>query len=134
MTPALDMMECKRAALLQEIDALSTTDPQFVPQSLPEGRCYLLEMNFSSLLEATAEKQSYWLLAVRAAVKAGRRTRQREYRLSVRARKRPGGHIMGQQPRLQVHDNGAAEVWRTIEVSFGLRARATRKRVSSASL
>ena len=123
-------MECRRTALLREIDALSTTDPQ----SLPEGRRYLLEMDFSSLLEASAEKQSYWLLAVRAAVKAGRRTRQREYRLSRRVHQRSRGQRRRQQPRARVLDDGAAEVWRNIEVSFGLRARATRKRVSSSSL
>ena len=123
-------MECRRTALLREIDALLTTDPQ----SLPEGRRYLLEMDFSSLLEASAEKQSYWLLAVRAAVKAGRRTRQREYRLSRRMHQCSRGQRRRQQPRARVLDDGAAEVWRNIEFSFGLRARATRKRVSSASL
>ena len=114
-------MECRQAALLQEIDALSTTDPH----SLPEGRRYLPDMDFSSLLEATAEKQSYWLLAVRAAVKAGRRTRQREYKLSRRVQQHSRGQTRGQQPRTRVLDNGAAEVWRNIEFSFGLRTEST---------
>ena len=120
-------MECKRAALLQEIDALSSTDPR----SLPEGRRYLLEMDFSSLLEATAEKQSYWLLAVKAAAKAGRRAKQREYRLSRRARL--PAQVQRRTPQPRILDDGADEVWRNIEIAFGRRARTTRKRVSSAS-
>ena len=117
-------MECRRAALLQEIDKLSSIDPR----SLPEGRRYLLEMDFSSLLEATAEKQSYWLVAVKAAVKAGRRSTRRAYRLSGRFASSQRGSIRQQQPRAQVLDDGAEEVWRGIEISFGLRAPVSRKR------
>jgi len=45
------------------------------PAQLPEGSRYLLEIDFATL--GTLEKQSYWLFAMRAAVRAGKRRTER---------------------------------------------------------
>ena len=56
--------------MLREVDRLSEVDPIL----LPTYSKYLLEIDFSSLHHDTLEKQSYWLLAMKAAVRAGQRT------------------------------------------------------------
>jgi hypothetical protein len=59
--------ECRK--LLVEIDHLMLIDPSEVP----EENKFLLEIDFRAILVASTERQSYWVHAVRAAVKAGRR-------------------------------------------------------------
>jgi hypothetical protein len=53
--------------LLLEGDSLLDTPPKEVPE---ESR-YLLELDFLTLYNATFEQQSHWVLAMKAARKAG---------------------------------------------------------------
>jgi hypothetical protein len=59
----------ERRKLLVEIDRLMSIDPSEVPD---ESK-FLLEIDFRAIRVASTERQSYWVHAVRAAVKAGRR-------------------------------------------------------------
>ena len=43
------------------------------PAKLPEESRFLLEMDFDSLYNSSFEKQSYWVRAMKAAQRAGRR-------------------------------------------------------------
>ena len=56
----------KRSKLLQEIDQRSNLEPDEVPDSSR----YLLEIDFASLANSFLERQSYWILAIKAAAKA----------------------------------------------------------------
>jgi hypothetical protein len=58
-----------RAEVLREIHELLETDPSDVP---PESQ-YLLELDHSNLYNASYEDQAYWVLALKAAQRAGRR-------------------------------------------------------------
>ena len=62
----------RRSELLQEIDQLSHMEPDEVP----EGSRYLLEVDFTSLANSSLERQSYWVLAIEAAAKAGKQRGQ----------------------------------------------------------
>jgi hypothetical protein len=56
-----------RKEVLKELDCLMDTNPDEIPQ----GSQYLLEMDFTSLYNASFERQSYCVLAVKAARQAG---------------------------------------------------------------
>jgi hypothetical protein len=88
----------QRKDLLQELDKLIDTPPDEVP----EGSRYLLELDYSDLYNAPFERQSYWVLAVRAARRAGRRARTHA-KASRRTRtshsKRSSWPIMTRSPR-----------------------------------
>ena len=43
------------------------------PDDIPQGSQYLLELDFTSLYSASFEKQSYWVLAMKATRRAGHR-------------------------------------------------------------
>ena len=55
-----------RKEVLKEVDHLMDTNPDEIPQ----GSQYLLEMDFTSLYNASFERQSYWVLAMKAAWQA----------------------------------------------------------------
>ena len=59
-------------------------DPMGVP---PESR-FLLEFDFDSLYRTSFEKQTYWVRAMKAAHRAGRRTAQRQSRIGAGVRRR----------------------------------------------
>ena len=59
----------QRREVLAEVDRLSQLDPS----QIPESSKYLLEIDFSSFKNENLVDQSYWLFAMRAAKKAGRR-------------------------------------------------------------
>ena len=59
-----------RKEVLREIHELLETPPSEVP---PESQ-YLLELDHSALYKASYETQAYWVLALKAARRAGRRT------------------------------------------------------------
>ena len=63
------LKEVERRNLLVEIDRLMSIDPSEVP----EESKFLLEIDFRAIRVASTERQSYWVHAVRAAVKAERR-------------------------------------------------------------
>jgi hypothetical protein len=57
--------------VLKELDHLMDTNLDEIPQ----GSQYLLEMDFTSLYNASFERQSYWVLAMKVARQAGRRAK-----------------------------------------------------------
>jgi hypothetical protein len=59
----------RRKEVLKEVDCLMNTNPDEIPQ----GSQYLLEMDFTFLYNASFERQSYWVLAMKAARWAGHR-------------------------------------------------------------
>ena len=61
--------DVKRLKVLKEIDRLSKLDPA----DLPADSRYLLEIDFTTLQKSTLAHQYNWLLAIKAAVTAGRR-------------------------------------------------------------
>ena len=61
-----------REQVLTDIRSLMDTDPDQVPASSR----YLLELDFSQLVDSGHEEQAYWVVAVQAAKKAGRRAWQ----------------------------------------------------------
>ncbi len=58
----------KRATVLKEVDRLLDT----APEDIPAGSQYLLELDYSALYNASLERQSYWVLAMKAACRAGK--------------------------------------------------------------
>jgi len=149
----------RRETVLAEIDRLAEVDPIL----LPENSKYLLEIDFSALHRDPLDKQSYWVLAMKAAVKAGQRTvarshnataRQRRAYLAVDASPRrvnggPLGRMLGDSTlsssplqsrarrelarRQRGTVAGAAETLRQIEIDFGAQPQDTRRRSSSAA-
>lgn len=75
-TAAGYLFECKQEEILREIDGLAHTDPE----DIPELRCYLLEVNFTALQRSPIDKQSYRLLSMKSAIRAGRRRLLRQCR------------------------------------------------------
>jgi hypothetical protein len=61
----------ERHELLREIDILLETDPDEVA----EESKFLLEIDFQQLQDSPTTEQSYWVHAMKAAVRAGRRSR-----------------------------------------------------------
>jgi hypothetical protein len=59
----------RRKEVLKEVDQLLDTNPDDIPKESQ----YLMELDFTSLYSASFEKQSYWVLAMKAARRAGRR-------------------------------------------------------------
>jgi hypothetical protein len=60
----------ERQQVLEEMDPLAEADPANIPQESQ----FLLEMDFSSLLCSFFERQSYWVMVMKAARRVGRRT------------------------------------------------------------
>jgi hypothetical protein len=58
----------KWATVLKEVDWLLET----APEDVPAGSQYLLELDYSALHNASLERQSYWVLAMKAACRAGK--------------------------------------------------------------
>ena len=145
----------KRAAVLKEVDRLSQVDPIL----LPEGSKYLLEIDFSALHRDTLERQSYWMLAMRAAVRAGQRTVARSRNATARQRRAaarassPRQVNGGADPRTIAAATmrstrsatselvrrrryivaGANETLQQIHLDFGTRSTPSRRRPSPAS-
>jgi hypothetical protein len=73
-----------RSKVLCKIHKLLKTSPSVVP---PESQ-YLLELDHSAMYKASYEEQAYWVLALKAARRAGRRaiTTQRACGRSQRSR------------------------------------------------
>jgi len=74
----------KRAEVLEEVERLSRVDPLEVA---PESR-FLLEMDFGSLYRSPVERQVYWVQAMSAAWKAGKRAAKVRARQGAGARRR----------------------------------------------
>ena len=74
----------KRHDVLLEIERLIETDPDDIPQESQ----FLLDMDFDNLLTAGTDRQSYWVRAMQAARKAGRRTAALAGKVSASVRRR----------------------------------------------
>ena len=55
----------------QTIEELAETPPE----DIPEGSKFLLEINFGDLTKSHIENQQYWIIALKAAITAGRRSK-----------------------------------------------------------
>ena len=120
------LVERKREEILGEIDELAHMDPA----DIPESRRYLLEMDFTALQRAPIDTQSYWLLSMKSAIRAGRRRgggrrghpnvhhRRDLVRAAVRPRQRRARFIE------------AEKLWVQIGEEWGLVPRRSRKRRS----
>lgn len=84
----------KRKDLLRELDRLIDTPPD----EIPEGSRYLLELDYSELYTSSFESQSYWVLAMKAARRAGRRA-HRQNRPSRRKRRPIPGNLSSRTKR-----------------------------------
>ena len=76
--------------------------PDHHQQEIPEGSRYLLELDYSELYNSSFESQSYWVLAMKAARRAGRRVQK--HRSSPRRKRRstsgnPSGRTKRHVPR-----------------------------------
>ena len=102
------LQKLQRRKVLLEIDRLS----QLSPSELPDDSKYLLEMDFSTPQNSSLIEQSYWILAMKAAICAGRRVRRRRsataqqsiQRLMAPRRKR------ATSTRIPTHDISTGEV------------------------
>ena len=74
-----------RKDLLQELDKLIDTPSDDIPE---ESR-YLLELDYSKLYNASFEQQSYWVLAMKAARRAGRQASASTWHRSRQKRNTP---------------------------------------------
>jgi hypothetical protein len=114
----------RREQVLLDMTRLAETDPAEVPA---DSR-YLLEIDFTTLAASTLQNQSYWLLAIKAARRAGRRAAQRRRVTGEGARahclaNRPSG----QGPPLSHH---TLEVEHDIERDHRQHLQRTNKRKS----
>jgi hypothetical protein len=83
----------KRATVLKEVDWLLDMAPEDIPAG---SQYYVLELDYSALYIASLERQSYWVLAMKAACRAGKQDAklskrrghsQREMRAKLSTRK-----------------------------------------------
>jgi hypothetical protein len=98
-----------RKEVLREIHELLETPPSEVP---PECQ-YLLELDHSAMYKATYEEQAYWILAMKAARRAGRRAA-----LSNRARGRSRRRI-----KAATHGKRIRYNFRALEEQMGYEIR-----------
>jgi hypothetical protein len=114
----------RREQVLLDITRLAETDPAEVPANSR----YLLEINFTTLAASTLQNQSYWLLVIKAARRAGRRAAQRRRVTGEGARARRLAHQpSGRGPPLSLR---TLEVEHDIERDHGQRLQRTIKRLS----
>ena len=76
----------KQEEVLREVETRLETDPLEVPA---ESK-FLLEFDFDSLYRSSFERQTYWVRAIKAARRAGRRTGLLRSRRGAGARRRAG--------------------------------------------
>ena len=114
----------ERRQVLEEMDRLAEADPANIPQE----SLFLLEVDFSSLLRSSFERQSYWVMAMKAARRTGQRAVVRQNRrvasdrrLDLR-RRLPRPTVNTSAVERQIHKD-------TVQVS-----RTTRRRPHPASL
>ena len=112
-----------------EIDSLLDTDPA----DLPASSRYLLEMDFTSANNLSDEQKSYWVYAMKAACRAGRRTLAKERLVGKGARSRRLAPAI-QRIRRTRQSLGSAAVERQIALDFKPRQSNPRKRKSLRAL
>ena len=86
------LKEAERRTILKEVAALAETELGDVP----DKSRYLLEIDFTALAHSTVERQSYWMMAIKAAKVAGRR----QWRTRHRRRASPSREAQSQKKRV----------------------------------
>ena len=111
----------ERKQVLLEIERLADLDPA----ELPESSRFLLEVDFDTLLLDNHEKQSYWVRAVRAAIRGGRRAATRMRRSARLARLR---HRLTRQAKPRQMRAVTDAVLAQLHEDLGLQPVSTRRR------
>ena len=114
----------ERQNVLIQIDQLLEVDPNNIPA---ESR-FLLEMDFDGLYQSSFEKQAYWVVAMKAAYRAGRRTALVRRRQRASSKRRAAS---SRRPRSTL-DNAA--VMQQIHEEQGLRPPPSRSRPHPSSI
>ena len=86
------LKEAERRTILKEVAALAETELGDVP----DKSRYLLEIDFTALAHSTVERQSYWMMAIKAAKVAGRR----QWRTRHRRRATPSREAQSRKKRV----------------------------------
>ena len=123
------LVECKREEILREIDDLAQTDPN----DISESRRYLLEMDFTALHRSPIDTQSYWLLSMKSALRAGRRRNRRRRWQDTRRQRDASVSGRSRPSRQQGPFPESERLWVKIEEEWGTAATRTRKRPSPPS-
>ena len=111
-----------REKVLTDIRHLMDTDPDEVPESSR----YLLELDFTQLSNSGYEHQAYWVVAVKAARQAGRRTWARLSKMGSSAKRRAK---QGSRRRTKASDVFAVDkILREIRQELGLDKIPSRRR------
>jgi hypothetical protein len=84
----------KSATVLKEVDRLLDT----APEDIPAGSQYLLELNYSTLYNASLKRQSYWVLAMSPACRAGKQEATASKRMG-RAQRKLKAKQLSRKPR-----------------------------------
>lgn len=123
------LVERKREEILCEIDTLAHTDPA----DIPESRRYLLEIDFTALHRSPIDTQSYWLLSMKSAIRAGRRRGRGQRRIPSAASRCESVRTVTRPRRRRFRFVEAERLWTEIEEEWGLVPRRSRKRSSSSA-
>ena len=111
----------ERMDVLHEVERYIDTDPA----AIPADSRFLLEIDFDSLFRSSFERQTYWVRAMRAAQRAGRRAALLQSRRGAGARRRAD---RTRQPRPRI-DTSAVEAQLLAELT--LRPLPSRRRTAS---
>ena len=107
----------QRREVLAEVDRLSQLDPR----QIPESSRYLLEIDFSSFKNENIVDQSYWLFAMRAAKKAGRRVAMQPSQTPISTARRRASRQISQGPTAytDTHNMASGELSRRTQTIDG---------------
>ena len=97
------------------------------PSELPSESRHLLEIDFGALGKDTLERQSYWLLAIKAAHRAGRRTAHLRRQRDTGARAQRYAAAQRGARRSTPLSLRTRKIERDVEVKLGLRPSPSRK-------
>ena len=96
------------------------------PDQVPASSRYLLELDFSQLVDSGHEEQAYWVVAVQAAKKAGRRAWQRVQQMGGSARRMTRHKEQRRKVARGIHS--IERVLTTIRRELGLEQEPSRQR------
>jgi hypothetical protein len=82
------------ATVLKEVDRLL----DLAPEDILVGSQYLLELDYSALFNTSLERQSYWVLAMKAARRAGKQDAKLSKRRG-RSQRKPRAKLSTRKPK-----------------------------------
>ncbi len=115
----------KRATVLKEVDWLL----DMAPEDIPAGSQYLLKLDHSALYNASLERQLYWVLAMKAAHRAGKQDAklskhrgrsQRKMRAKLSTRKPKYGFSREEAQLQQELGVSNSSRWRSLNSQTGM--------------